>query len=177
MHIVLLLGSPHRNGTTAALAKAFKEGAESAGHTVESIYVPGENIHPCLSCGGCRNTGKCVQNDGGNALVEKLLKADGIVFASPLFYFNFTAQLKTVIDRFYCTNGALRETNPRVALLTAGADDDKTAFAAITVSYETICNYMHFKDVGTVTALGCASPAAEKMPLYLEAAKALGAAF
>lgn len=176
MRIVILLGSPHRQGTTARLAAAFEKGALDAGHAVETVYVPGEKIAPCLSCGVCRKTGACVQKDGAPALIDKLMAADGIVFVSPLFYFNLTAQLKSLIDRFY-SKPALRDRHPKACLLTAGADAEEWAFKPVTEEFKALCRYMQFTDGGTVTAYGCASPEAPEMEGYLKTAETLGKEF
>lgn len=173
MRIVILLGSPHKEGTTARLAAAFERGALAAGHTVETVYVPGEKISPCLSCGVCRKTGACVQRDGAPALIDKLMEADGIVFVSPLFYFNLTAQLKSLIDRFY-SRPALRESRPKAFLLTAGADAEDWAFAPVKEEFRALCRYMQFTESGTVAAYGCASPACEALAGYEKAAEELG---
>lgn len=176
MHIILLLGSPHRQGTTAKLAAAFEKGAAAAGHTIEKIYLPGEKIAPCLSCDVCRKTGVCVQKDGAPAVIEKLMRADGVVFASPLFYFNLTAQLKALIDRFY-SKPALRDKRLKACLLTAGADAEDWAFAPIKAVFGAMCRYMQFTEGGIVAAYGCASPASEAFAEYEKAAEALGRAF
>lgn len=173
MRIMILLGSPHKQGTTAKLAAAFEKGALLAGHSVETVYVPGEKVAPCLSCGVCRKTGSCAQRDSAPGLIDKLMTADAIVFVSPLYYFNMTAQLKTLIDRFYM-KPALRDTHPKACLLTAGADDEDWAFAPIQEAFRAICRYMRFTEGGIVAAYGCASPDAEELNKYLEEAETLG---
>ena len=176
MHIIILLGSPHKNGTTARLAAAFEKGAVNAGHTVETVFVPGKKIAPCLSCGVCRKTGACVQRDDAPAVLEKLMRADGIAFVSPLFYFNLTAQLKALIDRFYGVP-ALRDKHPKACLLTAGADVDDWAFDAVKGEFDVLCRYMQFENAGIVAGYGCASPAAADLDRYCTEAQALGGAF
>lgn len=175
MRIVILLGSPHRHGTTAKLAAAFEKGALSAGHSVESVFVPGEKIAPCRSCDICRKTGTCMQQDSAPMLTDKLMEADAVVFVSPLFYFNMTAQLKALIDRFYA-RPALREKRLRACLLTAGADAEPWAYEPIQSEFHVLCRYMQFIDSGCVAAFGCASPDVEPLAQYLEAAEALGRA-
>ena len=173
MHIIILLGSPHKQGTTAKLASRFERGALAAGHTVETVYVPGEKIAPCLGCNVCRKTGTCVQKDDAPALLDKLMQADGLVFVSPLFYFNMTAQLKALIDRFY-SKPALLEKHFRACLLTAGADAEDWAFEPIRKTFTAICRYMQFEERGAVAAFGCPSPDSDTLAPYLEEAEALG---
>lgn len=101
MKILILDGSPHPNGTTSLLRKAFAEGALSAGHTVDTFHTAKEDLHPCLGCNHCRNTGDgCVYKDGMENLNPLLLMADCVVFSTPLYYFGMSAQIKMAIDRF-----------------------------------------------------------------------------
>lgn len=176
MHIIILLGSPHPKGTTAQLAARFESGARAAGHTTETVFVPGLKIAPCLSCGVCREKGVCVQRDDAPAVLEKLMRADGVVFVSPLFYFNLTAQLKALIDRFYAVP-ALRDRRLKACLLTAGADEEAREYAPVLSVFDAVCRYMQFENGGTVAALGCPAPDAEAMGQYLKAAEALGRGF
>lgn len=173
MRIVILLGSPHRQGTTAKLAAAFEKGALSSAHTVETIYVPGKKIAPCLSCGVCRKTGSCAQQDDAPALIDKLMQADTVVFVSPLFYFNLTAQLKSLIDRFYA-KPELREKHLKACLLTAGADAEDWAYEPVKSEFNVLCRYMQFENSGCVAAYGCPSGDAAAMEQYLKEAEALG---
>ena len=109
MKILILDGSPHPNGTTSLLRKAFAEGALSAGHTVDTFHTAKEDLHPCLGCNHCRNTGDgCVYKDGMEKLNPLLLMADCVVFSTPLYYFGMSAQIKMAIDRFFANNQVLR---------------------------------------------------------------------
>lgn len=102
--ILILNGSPRKNGTTASLVKAFRDGAEKSGNEVKELYVPGMTIKGCLACEACqKNGGTCVQKDDMLIVNEAFLWADVIVFASPQFWGTITGQLKIVIDRLYAT--------------------------------------------------------------------------
>ena len=107
MKIVVLMGSPNRNGSTGILVENFKKGAEEAGHSVEVIDVCHANIHPCIGCVKCGYEGPCVQKDDVQIIRKKLLDSDMVVFATPLFYYGMDAQLKTVVDRFCAYNSSL----------------------------------------------------------------------
>ena len=101
--ILILNGSPRKNGKTASLVKAFVEGAESTGHEVRENYIHGMDIKYCLGCDTCmmKHEG-CVQKDTGMAKIyEDLSWCDVVVFASPVYFGLFTAQLKAVIDRMW----------------------------------------------------------------------------
>ena len=100
MKIVMLAGSPHKNGTTAALAEQFQRGAAEAGHEVYRFDAAFRSVHPCVACDTCRRTGTCAfSGDDMTELEPHLFAADAVVFVSPVYYFTVTAQLKAVIDR------------------------------------------------------------------------------
>ena len=102
MHILVITGSPHKRGTSALLVDAFLEGATAAGHQVERFDSAFAAVAPCKACDFCRSHGEqCTQKDDMEALWPKLLQADLVVLATPLYYFGFSAQLKAVLDRFY----------------------------------------------------------------------------
>ncbi len=100
--VLILEGSPRRNGNSAILSDEFARGAEEAGCSVEKVRVCGKKIAGCLGCNGCyRNGGACVQKDDMVEVREKMLAADVIVLASPIYFYSMTAQMKAVIDRSY----------------------------------------------------------------------------
>ena len=100
--ILILNGSPRKNGKTASLVKSFVEGAESSRNEIKELYLQGMNIGGCLACEACQsNGGTCVQNDDMLIVNEAFLWADVVVFASPQYWGTITGQLKIVIDRLY----------------------------------------------------------------------------
>lgn len=173
MKIVNITSSPHRKGTTDALASAFCRGAEEAGHAVFRFDAAKERVHPCLACDACRRTGACVQKDGMEALMPRLLEADLIAFVTPLYYYGMSAQLKTVIDRFYGKNSELAG-GKRTVLLAASADDSDWTVTALERHYETILRYLGWEDAGRVLAVGCGDRAAIEQTDFPERAYRLG---
>ena len=159
MKIVTITSSPHRKGTTDALASAFCRGAEEAGHEVFRFDAARERVQPCLACDACRRTGACVQKDSMETLMPHLLEADVIAFVTPLYYYGMSAQLKTVVDRFYGKNSELSG-GKRTVLLAASADDSDWTMAALERHYETILRYLGWEDAGRVLAMGCGDRAA-----------------
>jgi multimeric flavodoxin WrbA len=100
MKIINLLASPHgAKGNTARLLQIVSQGAESLGASVETIFLTGKNVLPCLGCDACHKKGKCVQRDEFNGIEQKILKADGLILASPNYIFNVSAQMKAFMDR------------------------------------------------------------------------------
>ena len=100
--VLILEGSPRPKGNSAILSDEFARGAEEAGCTVEKVRISGKKIAGCLGCNACyRNGGACVQKDDMAEVREKMLAADVIVLASPIYFYSMTAQMKAVIDRTY----------------------------------------------------------------------------
>ena len=100
--VLILEGSPRRNGNSAILSEEFARGAQEAGCSVEKLYIAGKKIAGCLGCNACyRNGGSCIQKDDMTEIREKMLAADVIVLASPIYFYSMTAQMKAVIDRTY----------------------------------------------------------------------------
>ncbi len=92
-------GSPRRNGNTELLLKELLNGAESSGLEVELIILSELSISPCTSCDSCQKDGQCVINDDMQLMYGKLLEADYVVFASPVYFKGVSAQMKALIDR------------------------------------------------------------------------------
>ena len=97
-----LAGSPRRRGNTETLLDTFLEGAAAAGAEVEKVAVAELQIEPCVECDSCWQDGRCVTEDGYQELCEKLVAADVIAVASPVYFWSVPAQLKVVIDRSQC---------------------------------------------------------------------------
>ena len=99
MKVLVFLGSPRKKGNSEILTEAVFEGVRMAGGTPEIIRLCDLKISPCISCGGCDKTGKCVVEDDMTPLYDKILAADKIIVASPIFFYGITAQTKAFIDR------------------------------------------------------------------------------
>lgn len=98
-HILVLSASPRRGGNSDVLCDEFIRGAVEAGHQCEKVFLGDLSIGYCTGCGVCNTTHACVQRDDMAALLEKLVQADGIVLATPVYFYTMDAQLKTLIDR------------------------------------------------------------------------------
>ncbi len=98
-NVVIISSSPRKDGNSETLAKQFEKGAISSGHNVDFICLRDYNLGYCKACYACEQTGKCFQNDGMNQINEKLINADVIVFATPVYFYSMSGQLKVMIDR------------------------------------------------------------------------------
>jgi len=99
MKVLGLFGSPRRGGNTELLLEEALKGAESEGAEIERVYLTDYTITPCKECHGCDQTGNCVILDDMQKIYPKLLKADIIILASPIFFYGVTAWAKALIDR------------------------------------------------------------------------------
>lgn len=97
--VLIISGSPRKNGNSDILCDEFEKGASEAGHQVEKIRLQEKKIGYCMACYYCRNTKECVQKDDMTEIIEKLIGADVIVLATPVYFYSMDGQLKTMIDR------------------------------------------------------------------------------
>lgn len=98
--ILLISASPRKDGNSDILCDEFMRGATEAGHSAEKIRLAEADINYCTGCCFCiGNQGKCAQNDGMPALFDKILAADVLVLATPVYFRSMNGQMKTFIDR------------------------------------------------------------------------------
>ena len=157
MQVTVITSSPRKKGTTSLLADEFIRGAVEAGHVVFRFDAAFEKVSPCHACDSCRTgSPQCVQHDSMEKLNPSLIASDCIVFVTPLYYFGMSAQLKTVIDRFYANNSRL-QSHKQAVLLAAAADSEAWTVDALQSHYKTILKYLGWQDAGILLGMGCAS--------------------
>jgi multimeric flavodoxin WrbA len=105
--VIIVVGSPRKEGNSSLLAEQVFAGAQSAGAEVERFYLHGMNIKACDACDACRGASEvdCVLDDDMKGLLPKLREADAIVIASPIYWFTVSAQTKLFMDRWYALGG------------------------------------------------------------------------
>lgn len=146
--ILIVLGSPRKKGNSATLAAKVAEGAIADGAKVESVYLNGLNIKPCQGCEKCQQESfvGCAIQDEMNQLYSKLQEADSVVVASPIYWFNVSAQTKIFIDRLYAIGvkrkNIFKEKN--FAIILTFADPDPFVSGAVNAlrSFQDICRYL-----------------------------------
>ena len=170
MKIAILNGSP-RKENTAAMVEAFAEGAREAGHEVEILHVGKMKINGCLGCEFChtKGEGKCVQKDDMEKVMPAYLESDMIVFATPIYYFDMTAQLSAAIQRVYCIGKPAKATKAAM-LISSGAPG--TGEGAI-VSAKNMLAYMGIQDAGVCALAGEENKSEEKLAEIKNWAKSL----
>lgn len=184
MKIIALQGSPKKKGNTATVLGWVEEELKLLGHEVESIYLNSKNIHGCLACDKCKDKIKniepnkveidktniidrigCVQNDDAPAILEKMVNAQLVIFASPLYFWGFTAQIKALIDRTYSfyTNyhkpdhASLVEGQRQAVLLTGGGSYENNAEAVLT-AFSRLQNPLKSVKAGELFIGKCTTP-------------------
>lgn len=155
--IVILNGSPRKNGNTSELVKAFTEGAESAGNTVTEFFLDKMNINGCKGCFGGHSNKECpcVQQDDMNEIYPVVKECDVIVLATPLYYWNMSGQIRTAIDRLFALeegDGNLLRGNSRACALLMAAEGH--GFDNVLLYYEHLMEHLRWKNLGHVLAGG-----------------------
>jgi len=134
-NILIFCGSPRKGGNSDLLCEQFMAGAQEAGHKVEKIFVQEHKIAPCLGCGYCQShEGACVQKDGMETMLEKMIKADVLVLASPVYFYSVSAQIKALMDRTVARYTEIK--NKIMYYIIAAADPDLSHMERIEGSVE-----------------------------------------
>ena len=170
MKITILNGSP-RKENTAAMAEAFAEGAREAGHEVEILHVGKMKINGCLGCEYChtKGEGKCVQKDDMEKVIPAYMDSDMIVFATPIYYFDMTAQLAAAIQRIYCIGKPAKATKAAMLISSGSPGTGEGAIA----SYKNMLAFMGIEDAGVCALAGEENKSEEKLAQIREWAKSL----
>lgn len=177
-HIVILKGSPREAGNSSMLADQTRAGAEANGAKVESFFLHGMDIRPCDGCDFCRETGMCVIKDDMQKLYPKLLAADAVVLASPIYWFTYSAQLKLCIDRWYALWNFKQDAfkgKPIGIVLSYGDTDLYTSGGINAIhTFETMFRFLQADIVGWVYGSLMDVGDAQKNPGLMEKAHQLG---
>lgn len=121
--VLIISTSPRKNGNSETLADAFLKGAADSGNIVEKISLYDKTIGFCKGCLACQKTGRCVIHDDADTIAQKMLSADVLVFATPIYYYEMSGQMKTMLDRanpLFPADYAFRD----VYLLSTAADNE-----------------------------------------------------
>ena len=124
--VFVISTSPRKNGNSDMLANEFARGAKEAGCSVEKVSLFDKTIGFCKGCLACQKTRRCVIHDDADMIAQKMLSADIIVFATPVYYYGMCGQMKTLLDRsnpLYSSDYAFRD----IYLLATAADEEESA--------------------------------------------------
>lgn len=152
--VVILSGSVRKKGNTELLAEAFAEGARQK-HEVEIISAADYQVRPCIGCNSCfqREGHMCFQQDDMQKIYPKLMEADVIAAASPVYFYGISAQLKAIVDRLHTPMRNDFRVRKLALLLVAGATLP-AVFDSINVQYKLILDYFKLEDGGRIYVYG-----------------------
>lgn len=174
-NVLVVSTSLRTNSNSHTLALAFAEGAREAGHDVETVSLRGKRIEFCRGCLACQSGATCPLHDDAAAIVERIVAADAVAFATPIYFYEMAGQMKTLLDR---TNPAFpaKPAFRDVYLLATAADEDERAFdGAVKGLQGWIDCFDQARLVGTVTASGVDAPGtAEKCLDIIRRARLMG---
>lgn len=178
--ILVVMASPRPRGNSTALAREAALGAEEAGARVTAVPLAKIKIGACLACDGCRKPGAdgCVQKDGMTALYAELRSADGLLIASPVYWFTMSGQAKLFMDRLYAFGA--EDYRPlkgkRVGIVLTYADADPFSSGAVNAlrSFQDAFAYVGAPIVGLVYGSADKPGEAAKSATLMKAARALG---
>lgn len=154
--IVVITGSPRKDGNSFAMTDAFIAAAQAAGHTVERFDAAFMKIGGCHACETCFKTGKaCSFDDDFNIIAASILTADAVVFTMPVYWYSIPSQIKGVIDRIYSFCVAGKDiAGKQCALIACCEEDDMTVLDGVRIPYERTIALLKWKSVGEVLVPG-----------------------
>lgn len=153
-NVMIIASSPRKNGNSNALVKAFEKGAKEAGNSVETVYLAGKKIEFCCGCMSCNHTLRCVIRDDVKEILEKMQGADVVVFATPIYYYSVSGQLKTFFDRTSPLFAAKYQFRDVYLLATAADDGEETVKGTVEAVQGWIECYPKTRLVKTIFAGG-----------------------
>lgn len=166
MQILTLCGSPRRRGNTSTVLSAFEELAKK-NNAIERVDIVAHNIKGCIGCDNCQkdtSNPACIQKDDMKDLLQKIIASDLVVYAAPVYVWDFPAQMKAVIDRHYCLlkwksgkEVSLVENKKTMLLATCGGDAENNA-DLIRLVFEREMKYLHCQIVGEFIVPDCTLP-------------------
>ena len=154
--IVVITGSPRKNGHTFAMPDTFIQAAEARGHTITRFDAAMKKVGGCRACETCFKTGKaCSFDDDFNTIAPAILEADAVVFTMPVYWYSIPAQIKGVIDRLFSfVVGGKDISGKECAVIACCEEDDLSVMDGVRVPLERSAALMKWKMVGEVLVPG-----------------------
>lgn len=174
--ILIIKGSPRKNGNTSAMADAFAKGASENKAVITEFVLKDKTIGNCMGCGACqKNGGICVQKDDMTEIYDAMKKADAIVLASPVYFYTWTSLMKRMIDRTFAVEPILK--NKKFYLLSAGAAPEEKYMQTMIDSFRQYISCFRAggnEEGGILFAYGTNGPADVRSMSVLEDAYQMG---
>ena len=154
--ILVITGSPRRNGNSFAMTDAFVKAAEERGHSVKRFDAAMMKLGGCHACETCYKTGKaCSFDDDFNIIAPEILEADAIVFTMPVYWYSIPSQIKAVIDRIYSLVVSRKDISGKeCALIACCEEEDPTVLDGVRIPMERTAALNRWKMVGEVLVPG-----------------------
>ncbi len=155
--IVVLTGSPRKNGNSSAMADAFIKQAEANGHEVTRFDTAFMKFKSCRACDTCYKTGEaCSFKDDFNKIAPVMLEADVIVFVTPVYWYTLPSDLKVVVDKMYSfyVGDHRDEISDKQSILMSCAEEDISALDGVKLFYEKTAKAMRWDSVGEILVPG-----------------------
>ena len=169
MQVTTLLGSAKKKGNTATVLGWVEEELQSLGHDVERIYLNNKSIGGCLGCAKCRENPDeiaCVQKDDTIDIMEQMISSEVVLFASPVYFWGFSSQIKALIDRGYSLVTNYHKPGhtslmkgKRIGLLVTGADAYEENAEGLFTAFDRIVDFLLAKKSGELYVGECSVPA------------------
>lgn len=157
MKVLILEGSPRIKGNSSILCDEFEKGAIESGCEVEKIHITRKKVGGCLGCDACqKNGGTCIQKDDMAEIKDKMINADAIVLASPIYFYSMSSQLKALIDRTYAFYTKL-ESKTFYFIITCAAPDESYTKTMIDALHGFTCCVPNSIEGGTVIGTNSSS--------------------
>lgn len=178
--VLVLLGSPRRNGNSSILAEQIAKGAESEGAELETIYLNGMKISPCQSCYNCQKPGSkgCAVEDDMQPVYHKLITAGVWIVASPVYWFNMSAQIKLFMDRLFALPAYKKDCfkGKRIAIAMSYGDTDPYTSGCVNAlrAFEDAFRYVGSKIVGKIYGSAMEAGEIKSNDSLMKAAEELG---
>lgn len=152
--VLIISASPRRNGNSDILCDEFLKGAQKAGHEVEKVFLRDKNIKYCIGCYICEKTkGVCVYKDDMPELLQKIIDADVLVLATPVYFYCMNAQLKTVIDRTVARYTEIK--NKDAYLIATAGESEMEAMEGTITSFRSFIDCLeNIREAGLVLGHG-----------------------
>ena len=168
MRITTLLGSAKKKGNTATVLGWVEEELKSLGHDAERVYLHNKSIRGCLGCAKCRENPDeiaCVQKDDAIDIMEQMISSEVVLFASPIYFWGFSAQIKALIDRGYSLVTNYHKpghtslmAGKRIGLLVTGADPYEDNAEGMFTTFDRIVDFLLARKFGDLYVGECSVP-------------------
>jgi len=169
MNVLSIFGSPRKKGNTVTILGWVEEKLKTLGHEIERINLSTKNVNGCVGCLKCKDNLKepgCIQKDDGTFIINRMVASDVVIYASPLYYWGFSAQMKAFIDRCHCLYrgvcGSTEHTSfvegQRQALIVTAADPFENNAEQILTAFQRILVYDKAYSAGELLVCNCTTP-------------------